>query len=405
MSATRPSWYVYIKEYKKIFGDNYTPNIVHLHPGKNYCGVAKDYDNVTVERFVQAEPFYDKKTKRVSNQITEEMISLPTGKCIIIRCLLKDSDDMIKSLIKMGFKDAKNKKDPGNYAYVKCGIRQESAKDLNDYLNDCTKMKNLKTILFIEKFLGMGATFPNVRIHAQFEKHSKFNKSSESGHIQGVGRSFGYSDEYTDEDGNVKSFNKKDAKYKIYCDLETMKSYKDGFNTDKPMFNDTATTNAPKRNSNEYNWVVDTINIVSNENMGTTVQNYLKNKFADKKEFESFYDKGSIRMAYTKTSTYFDVCKFIIDKKYTYKDESISSKVLCINGANSNHNDDKNQFIGYLNSYDELMDNIKNGTSWLCKYNITIDTFKTHYVCVYVYKKTDITDTKKMKPNKMLNID
>ena len=94
MSATRPSWYVYIEEYKKIFGDDYLPNIVHLHPGKDYCGIAKDYDNVTVERFVQAEPFYDKETKRVSNQITEEMISLPTGKCIIIRCLLKDSDDM-----------------------------------------------------------------------------------------------------------------------------------------------------------------------------------------------------------------------------------------------------------------------------------------------------------------------
>ena len=267
-------------------------------------------------------------------------------------------------------------------------------------------MKNLKTILFIEKFLGMGATFPNVRIHAQFEKHSKSNKSSESGHIQGVGRSFGYSDEYKDEDGNIRTFNKKDAKYKIYCDLDTMKSYKNGFDTDKPMFNDTATQDATKRNSNEYIWVVDTINVVKNENMGTTLQNYLKNKFADKKDFDIFFDKKSVRMAYTKTTTYLDICKLIIDKKYADKDEqqSIAGKVVCIDGANSYHNDDKNQFIGYLNSHDELMDNIKNNTSWLCNYNISIDTFKNHYVCVYVYKKTTTTVHKKMKRNKMLNI-
>ena len=50
------------------------------------------------------------------------------------------------------------------------------------------------------------------------------------------------------------------------------------------------------------------------------------------------------------------------------------------------------------------MDNIKNGTSWLCNYNISIDTFKNHYVCVYVYKKTTTTVHKKMKRNKMLNI-
>jgi len=405
MSATRPSWYVYINDYKENFGYNYVPQIVHLHPGQNYCGIAKDYDNVTVERFVQAEPFYDKETKRVSDQIIGEMISLPVGKCIIIRCKLAESDEMIKSLKKMGFKDAKNK-DGGNYAYVKCGMHHYAAKDLNDYLNDCKVMKNLKTILFIEKFLGMGATFPNVRIHAQFEKHSKSNKSSESGHIQGVGRSFGYSDEYKDENGNISIFNKKDAKYKIYCDLETMKSYKDGFNTDKPMFNDTATKNATKRNSNEYIWVVDTIDIVNNENMGTTLQNYFKNKFADNKDFEIFFDKDSVRMSYTKTTRFIDICKLIIDKKYIDKDEkqTITGKVVCIDGANSYHNDDKNQFIGYLNSYDELMDSIKNGTNWLCNYNISIDTFKTHYVCVYVYKKTDITETKKMKHNKMLSI-
>jgi hypothetical protein len=76
---------VYIEEFKDNFGQNYVPQIVHLHPGKDYCGIAKDYDNVTVDRFVQSEPFYDKVTKRVSNQIIEEMISLPFGKCIIIR--------------------------------------------------------------------------------------------------------------------------------------------------------------------------------------------------------------------------------------------------------------------------------------------------------------------------------
>jgi hypothetical protein len=108
-------------------------------------------------------------------------------------------------------------------------------------------------------------------------------------------------------------------------------------------------------------------------------------------------------MAYTKTTTYLDICKLIIDKKYADKD-SIAGKVVCIDGANSYHNDDKNQFIGYLNSHDELMDNIKNGTSWLCNYNISIDTFKNHYVCVYVYKKTTTTVHKKMKHNKMLSI-
>jgi hypothetical protein len=298
----------------------------------------------------------------------------------------------------MGFKDGKN-----NYAYVKCGIHHNTAASLNKYLTQRSFMKETKTVFFIERFLGVGATFPNVRIHAQFEKHSK---STEAGHIQSVGRSFGYSDQYTDEDGNVKIFNKKDAKYKIYCDLDTMKSYKNGFNTDEPMYNDTATKNAPKRNSNEYIWAVDTISIVNNESMGTTIQNHFKIKFADKKEFESFYDKASIRMAYTKTSTYLDICKLINDKKYIDKDESISSKVVCIDGGNPHHDDNKNQFIGYLNSYDELMDSIKNGTSWLCNYNITIDTFKTHYVCVYVYKKTDITVTKnyKMKSDKMLSI-
>ena len=398
MSATRPSWSVYINEYRKFFGNNYTPNIVHLNPGNNYCGIAKDYDNVTVDRFVQSEPFYDKVTKRVSNQIIEEMISLPFGKCIIIRCLLKDSDEMINSLIKMGFKDGKN-----NYAYVKCGIHHNTAASLNKYLTQRSFMKETKTVFFIERFLGVGATFPNVRIHAQFEKHSK---ATEAGHIQSVGRSFGYSDQYTDEDGNVKIFNKKDAKYKIYCDLDTMKSYKNGFNTDEPMYNDTAIKNATKRNSNEYIWVVDTINVVKNENMGTTLQNYLKNKFADNKDFDIFFDKKSVRMAYTKTTTYLDICKLIIDKKYADKDEqqSIAGKVVCIDGANSYHNDDKNQFIGYLNSHDELMDNIKNNTSWLCNYNISIDTFKNHYVCVYVYKKTTTTVHKKMKRNKMLNI-
>ena len=307
---------------------------------------------------------------------------------------------MIRSLKKMGFKEGDY-----SYAYRQCGIHHNTADSLNKYLNDCLEMPNEKSVIFIENFLGAGATFPNVRIHAQFERH---NKSNPTAHIQGVGRSFGYSDEYKDEDGNIRTFNKKDAKYKIYCDLDTMKSYKNGFNTDEPMYNDTAIKNATKRNSNEYIWVVDTINVVKNENMGTTLQNYLKNKFADNKDFDIFFDKKSVRMAYTKTTTYLDICKLIIDKKYADKDEqqSIAGKVVCIDGANSYHDDHKNQFFGYLNSYDELMDSIKNGTSWLCNYNITIDTFKNHYVCVYVYKKTNITVTKnyKMKPDKMLSI-
>ena len=398
MSATRPSWSVYIEEFKDNFGQNYVPQIVHLHPGKDYCGIAKDYDNVTNERFLQAEPFYDSDTGKVSSQIIDEVKTLPVGKCILIRCKLQESDMMIRSLKKMGFKEGDY-----SYAYRQCGIHHNTADSLNKYLNDCLEMPNEKSVIFIENFLGAGATFPNVRIHAQFERH---NKSNPTAHIQSVGRSFGYSDEYIDETGNIKVFNKNDAKYKIYCDLDIMNLYKNGFNTDVPVYCDAATKTASKRNSNEYIWVVDTINVVKNENMGTTLQNYLKNKFADNKDFDIFFDKKSVRMAYTKTTTYLDICKLIIDKKYADKDEqqSIAGKVVCIDGANSYHNDDKNQFIGYLNSHDELMDNIKNNTSWLCNYNISINTFKNHYVCVYVYKKTTTTVHKKMKRNKMLNI-
>ena len=401
MSATRPSWSVYIEEFKENFGENYVPQIVHLHPGKDYCGIAKDYDNVTNERFVQAEPFYDSDTGKVSFQIINEMKTLPLGKCILIRCKLHESEVMIQTLKNMGFEEGEYA-----YAYRQCGIHHHTAVSLNKYLNDCLEMPNEKSVIFIENFLGAGATFPNVRIHAQFERH---NKSNPTAHIQSVGRSFGYSDEYTDETGNTNVFNKKDAKYKIYCDLDIMKLYKNGFNTDVPVYCDAATKTASKRNSNENIWVVDTIDIVNNENMGTTIQNYLKNKFDGKKEFDIFFDKNSVRMVYSKTTNYLDVCKLIIDKMYNDKDEKQSiagGKVVCINGANSYHDDNKNQFIGYLNSYDELMDSIKNGTSWLCNYNITIDTFKTHYVCVYVYKKTDTVITKnyKMKSNKMLSI-
>jgi hypothetical protein len=61
------------------------------------------------------------------------------------------------------------------------------------------EMPTEKAVIFIENFLGAGATFPNVRIHAQFERH---NKSNPTAHIQSVGRSFGYSDQYIDENGN-----------------------------------------------------------------------------------------------------------------------------------------------------------------------------------------------------------
>ena len=404
MSATRPSWSVYIEEFKENFGENYVPQIVHLHPGKDYCGIAKDYDNVTKERFVQAESFYDSDTGQVSSQIIDEVKTLPVGKCILIRCKLQESDVMIRSLKKMGFKEGDY-----SYAYRQCGIHHNTADSLNKYLNDCLEMSTEKAVIFIENFLGAGATFPNVRIHAQFERH---NKSNPTAHIQSVGRSFGYSDEYIDETGNIKVFNKNDAKYKIYCDLDIMNLYKNGFNTDVPVYCDAATKTSSKRNSNEYIWAVDTISIVNNESMGTTIQNYFKIKFDGKKEFDIFFDTYSVRMAYTKTTTYLDICELLNEKKFSNKDKKqsfagyLSGKVVCIDGGNPHHDDNKNQFIGYLNSYDELMDSIKNGTSWLCNYNITIDTFKTHYVCVYVYKKTDITVTKnyKMKSDKMLSI-
>ena len=153
--------------------------------------------------------------------------------------------------------------------------------------------------------------------------------------------------------------------------------------------------------------------IVQRGDLMSGLAQFLYNPTADEslsarnKDFHIFFDVASVRMAYTKTTKYLDICKLLIDKKYTDKDEkqSIAGKVVCIDGANPYHNDNKNQFFaGYLNSHDELLDCIKNGTSWLCNHNISIDTFKTHYVCVYVYKKTNTTVIKKMKPNKMLSI-
>jgi hypothetical protein len=400
MSATRPSWSVYINDFKNNFGNNYIPNIVHLHPGDNYCGIAKDFDNVTIERFVQLEPFYNKMTKSVSSQIIKEVRTLNNGKCVLIRCSLDQSDYMISSLKKLGFTE-----DCG-YVYSKCGHNKQhsDADSLNDYFKDCTIMKDDKAVIFIENFLGAGATFPNVRIHANFVR---FNKTGNpASHIQSVGRSFGYSDEYTDENGNIKVFNKKDAKYKIYCDLETMELYKKGFDTDLvPVYNDAATVKH-KRNTDEYNWHLKIVSKVEGESKGTTIQNYFKNLFIGKKDFDVFFDTYSVRMAYTKTTNYLDICKLINTQKYTDKDEkqSIIGKIICIDGANSYHDDNKNQFIGHLNSHDELMDNIRNNQSWLCKYGITLETFKNNYVCIYVSKDKTVKNNIKLKKDTVLSI-
>ena len=402
MSATRPSFSVYIEEFKENFGQNYIPQIVHLHPSDNYCGIAKDYNNVTAERFVQSDPFYNNKTQRVSSQIINEVRSLPFGKCVLIRGKLQESDMIIKSLKKQGFEDKEN----GDYAYAQCGIHYSTADSLNQYLSDCSESQKKKMVIFIENFLGAGATFPNVRIHAQFERH---NKSNPTAHIQSVGRSFGYSDEYTDENGDIKVFNKKDSTYKIYCDLPIMKLYEDGFDTDIPVYRDSATKTDSKRNRYKNNWVIETVDKVPNENIGVTLQNYFKKKFVGKKEFDNFIAKTnnsySVHMAYTKTTNFLDICKLIIDKKYIDNDErqSLYNKVACIDGGNPDH---ENPFIGHSNSYDVLMENISKGTSRLCNENTTVNTFETKYVCVYVHKKSNTTDTKnyKMKADKILSI-
>jgi len=402
MSATRPSWSVYIEIFKKNFGKNYVPNIVHLHPGKNYCGIAKNYDNVTNERFVQAEPFYDIATGRISSQIVNEMKSLPVGKCILIRCKLQESDMMIQSLKNMGFKE-------GDYAYRQCGIKHHTADSLNKYLNDCfMEMPTEKAVIFIENFLGAGATFPNVRIHAQFERH---NKSNPTAHIQSVGRSFGYSDQYIDENGNLSVFNKKDAKYKIYCDLDIMKLYKDGFDTDVPVYSDSATKKV-KRNTNEYVWECHIVLKKHGFSTSMTLQAYFKNCFEGKVEFEHFFDVYSVRMAYSKNTEYLDLCDLVNSKIHTPpkdidENQNIAGKVVCIDGGNSKHDrtDAFSKFVGYKNSYDELIDNVKNGSSWLCDHGVTVDTFNTHYVCVFVYKKKMILKNDyKMKKDTILSI-
>ena len=111
-------------------------------------------------------------------------------------------------------------------------------------------------------------------------------------------------------------------------------------------------------------------------------------------------------MAYTKTTNYLDICKLINTQKYTDKDEkqSIIGKIICIDGANSYHDDNKNQFIGHLNSHDELMDNIRNNQSWLCKYGITLETFKNNYVCIYVSKDKTVKNNIKLKKDTVLSI-
>ena len=404
MSATRPSWSVYIEEFRENFGDNYTPNIVHLHPGDNYCGIAKDFDNVTVERFVQADAFYDKVRKRVSNQIIEEMTTLPFGKCIIIRCKLMDSDDMIRSMIKLGFKDGKN-----NYAYVKCGIHHNTADSLNKYLTKCSFMKETKTVFFIENFLGAGATFPNVRIHAQFERH---NTSNPTAHIQSVGRSFGYSDEYTDKDGNLKIFNKRDAKYKIYCDLEIMKLYKDGFNTDVAVYNDSAINKKSKKIRGGDEWLCDIIPIDYNESIHTTLQKYYFDKFKNDDDLDKMIrsKQNTARISYTKSSKYLDLIDLV--NKQIVNDEttklSVTNRIICINGANSKHNKKiEHQFfqVEISNSYEELMNNIRTKSSWLCKFGVTESTFKNNYVCVYTRKKENIKKINyKIKKDSVLSI-
>lgn len=385
MSATRPSWSVYMKEFKKIYGDNYTPNIVHLNPGKNYCGIAKDYDNVTKERFIQADPFYDKSKKRVSQQIIDEVSTLPLGKCIIIRDKLANSDLMIESLIRLGFEIGKKK-----YAYVKCGVHYETAEALNEYLTKCNKMKDYKTVFFIENFLGAGATFPNVRIHAQFER---YNKDNPPAHIQSVGRSFGYSDEYTDENGIIKIYNKKDAQYKIYCDLTIMQLYKNGFNTDTAVYNDSAMSVGTK-SKGEDEWLCDIIPKNKNESIHKTLQNYY-DKFKTDDNFDKMFrtKQDSARISYTKSSEYLDL-NDLINRRILNDDKNItiSGKIICINGACPRHNKKTdNTFFEFqvTNSYDDLINNIKFRKSWLCEFGVTEHTFKDNYVCVYTRKKTN----------------
>jgi hypothetical protein len=381
MSATRPSWSVYIEAFKENFGDDYVPNIVHLHPGKDYCGIAKDYDNVTKSRFVQAEPFYDKKTRLVSKQIIDEVKNLTVGKCILIRCKLQDSKEMIESLENMGFKS-------GEYSYRQCGINHVhgDADALTSYLKDCTEMSDEKTIIFIENFLGAGATFPNVRISAQFER---YNKSNPTSHIQSVGRSFGYSDEYIDIDGNIKVFNKKDAKYKIYCDLEAMKLYQDGFNTEKPMFSDSALTTIRSRNVDGNTvWCCDIIPKQLGISVNSTLQKYYSAKFPDHGKNLKLKRKAqnNIRISYTSGSEWLDLNRLILNKQPKSDGESILNRVICIDGPNSKHNVG-NEFFGYKNSYDELIENIKNGNNWLCKeFGLTDEMFEKHHICVYAYK-------------------
>jgi hypothetical protein len=263
-------------------------------------------------------------------------------------------------------------------------------------------------VIFIENFLGAGATFPNVRIHAQFERH---NKSNPTAHIQSVGRSFGYSDEYTDENGDIKEFNKKDAKYKIYCDLDIMKLYKDGFDTDNPVYSDSATKKV-KRNTNEYVWECHTVPKKYGVSTSMALQTYFKNCFDGRDEFDHFFDIYSIRMAYSKNTEYLDLCDLVNSKIHTplktaKENQSIAGKVVCIDGGNSIHDkkDAFSEFIGYKNSYDELIDNVKKGNSWLCNHGVSTDTFDTHYVCVFVYKKKTLKKNDyKMKKDTMLSI-
>ena len=388
MSATRPSWSVYIEEFRENFDVKYVPQIVHLHPGNHYCGIAKDYDNVTETRFVQSESFYDDKSKMVSNQIIDEVNTLPVGKCIIIRSILRESDNMINSLKRLGFKEGKS-----NYAYVKCGFHDKTANALNEYLTDCRIMKGYKTIFFIENFLGAGATFPNVRIHAQFERH---NKSNPTAHIQSVGRSFGYSDEYKDNNGDIKVFNKKDAKYKIYCDLDIMKVYKNGFNTDTAVYNDSGLrVDKKSKGQDEYEWVCDIIPINVNESVHTTLQKHYFNKFKNDSDIEKMIriKQNTVRISYTKSSKYLDLIDLI--NKQIVSDEksklSISNRIICIDGANAKHdkNSDNPFFeIELCNSYKELIHNIRLKKSWLCEFNVTASTFRDNYICVYVKKKS-----------------
>jgi len=403
MSATRPSWSMYIEEFRENFDEKYVPQIVHLHPGNNYCGIAKDYDNVTDTRFVQSDPFYDVKNKMVSKQIIDEVSTLPVGKCIIIRSILREGDNMINSLKRLGFKEGKS-----NYAYVKCGFHDKTANALNGYLTDCRIMNGYKTIFFIENFLGAGATFTNVRIHAQFERH---NKSNPTAHIQSVGRSFGYGDEYKDDNGDIKVFNKKDAKYKIYCDLDIMKLYKNGFNTDTAVYNDSG-LRVGKKSKGQDEWVCDVIPINVNESVHTTLQKHYFNKFKNDNDVERMIriKQSTVRISYTESTQYLDLID-MINKQITANNKnnlSIHNRVLCINGANAKH--DKK--IGYpffeiqsSNSYEELINDIRLKKSWLCAYGVTISTFKNNYVCVYVKKKSILEKKNfKLKKDTVLSI-